>query len=127
MFWDVEISFEGFQKKVDDWYKDKEFELCDPPIDAQFALDLIFKTLIYDKYDYPYLTTMPETTKQMNSIMLDLILRKYSRAYRKYLRKMKLERRKEGDKHDQNLLRVLLGDEIVMLLKKRSKKSFSNR
>lgn len=109
MIWDDEISFEGFQKKVDDWYKDKEFELCDPPIDAQFALDLIFKTLIDDKYDYPYLTTMPETTKQTNSIKLDLILRKYSRAYRKHLRKMKLERRKEGDKHDQNLLRVLFG------------------
>lgn len=109
MIWSDEISFDGFQEKVNEWYKDKEFELCDPPIDAQFALDLIFKMLIDDKYDYPYLTTMPETTEQTNSIMLDLILRKYSRAYRKHLRKMKLERRKEGGggKHDQNLLRVL--------------------
>lgn len=107
MIWSDEISFKGFQEKVNEWYKNKEFELCDPPIDAQFALDLIFKTLIDDKYDYPYLTTMPETTEQTNSIMLDLILKKYSRAYRKHLRKMKLERRKEGNKHDQNLLRVL--------------------
>lgn len=107
MIWDNEISFEGFQKKIDDWYKDKEFELCDPPIDAQFALDLIFKALIDDKYDYQYLTGMSESVEQTNSIVLDLILRKYSRAYRKHLRKMKLERRKEGNKHDQNLLRVL--------------------
>ena len=94
MIWSDEISFEGFQEKVNEWYKDKEFELCDPPIDAQFALDLIFKTLIDDKYDYPYLTTMPETTEQTNSIMLDLILRKYSRVYRKYLRKLRKEKGK---------------------------------
>ena len=30
---------------------------------------------------------VPESTKQINSIMLDLILRKYSREYRKYVRK----------------------------------------
>ena len=91
MIWSDEISFEGFQEKINEWYKDKEFELCDPPIDAQFALDLIFKTLIDDKYDYPYLTTVTETTEQTNSIKLDLILRKYSRAYRKYLRKLRKE------------------------------------
>lgn len=44
MIWKEDISFEGFLNKVDKWYKDKEFELCDPPINAQFALDLIFKT-----------------------------------------------------------------------------------
>lgn len=89
MIWDHKISFDGFQEKINEWYKDNEFKLCDPPIDAQFALDLIFKTLIDDKEDYPYLTTMPETTEQTNSIMLDLILRKYSRKYRKYLKKSK--------------------------------------
>ena len=60
--------------------------MCDPPIEAQFALDLIFKTLVDDKEDYSYLTTMPESTEQTNSIMLDLILRKYSRKYRKFVR-----------------------------------------
>ena len=83
MIWNEEISFDGFRKKKDEWYKD--FELCDPPISAQFALDLIFKTLVDDK-NYPYLTTIPENTEQTNSIMLDLILRKYSREYRKYLK-----------------------------------------
>lgn len=89
MMWNEEISFEGLSKKINDWYKDKEFELCDPPIDAQYALDLIFKTLIDDKERYPYLTTMPESTEQINSIMLDLILRKYSKEYRKYIKRIK--------------------------------------
>lgn len=89
MIWNDNISFEGFQKKIDNWYADKDFELCDPPIDAQFALDLIFKTLVDDKVDYSYLTTMPESTEQTNSIMLDLILRRYSRKYRRFKRQQK--------------------------------------
>lgn len=89
MIWNDEISFEGFTKKIDDWYKDKDFELSDPPIDAQFALDLIFKTLVDDKENYPYLTTMNESKEQTNSIMLDLILKKYSKEYRRYLNRCK--------------------------------------
>lgn len=89
MIWNEEISFEGFTKKIDDWYKDKDFELSDPPIDAQFALDLIFKTLVDDKENYPYLTTMNESVEQTNSIMLYLILKKYSKEYRRYLNRCK--------------------------------------
>ena len=89
MIWNEEISFEGFTKKIEDWYKDKDFELSDPPIDAQFALDLIFKTLVDDKENYPYLTTMNESKEQTNSIMLDLILKKYSKEYRRYLNRCK--------------------------------------
>lgn len=89
MIWNDDVSFEGLSNKINEWYSDKEFELCDPPIDAQYALDLIFKTLIDDKENYPYLTTIPESTEQTNSIMLDLILRKYSREYRKYLKRIK--------------------------------------
>ncbi len=88
MIWDDSVSFEGLSKKVNDWYADKEFVLGDPPIEAQYALDLIFKTLIDDKEHYPYLTTMPESIEQTNSIMLDLILRKYSRKYRRYLKRL---------------------------------------
>lgn len=91
MIWGDDISFEGFQRIVDEWYRDKDFELCDPPINAQYALDLIFKTLIDDKENYPYLTTMPESTEQTNSIMLDLILRKYSRQYRKFRQQQKVK------------------------------------
>ncbi len=89
MIWDTDISFEGFQKRIESWYEEKEFELCDPPIDAQFALDLIFKTLIDDKEHYSYLTTMSESTEQTNSIMLDLILTRYSRKYRKFKKEKK--------------------------------------
>lgn len=89
MVWNDDISFKGLSNKINAWYRDKEFELCDTPIDAQYALDLIFKTLVDDKEHYPYLTTMPESTEQTNSIMLDLILRKYSREYRKYLKRIK--------------------------------------
>lgn len=88
MIWNKKISFEGFTEKIIEWYRDGVF-IGDPPIDAQFALDLIFKTLIDDKENYPYLTTIPETTEQTNSIMLDLILSRYSRKYRKYVRKIK--------------------------------------
>lgn len=89
MIWNEDISFEGFHKKIDDWYRDKDFELCDPPIDAQYALDLIFKILVDDKEHYSYLTSMPELIQQTNSIMLHLVLKKYSRKYRKFLRKVR--------------------------------------
>ena len=89
MIWEDDISFDGFQKRIDEWYKDKKFELCNPPINAQFALDLIFKTLVDDKEHFPYLTTNSESVEQTNSIMLDLILRKYSKKYRKYNKKQK--------------------------------------
>lgn len=89
MIWSSDISFNGFQKKVDDWYKGKDFELADPPINAQFALDVIFKTLVDDKEHYECLTTIPENTEQTNSIMLYLILTKYSRKYRKFKKALK--------------------------------------
>lgn len=89
MIWDESVSFEGFSKKINDWYDNNEVFLGDPPIEAQYALDLIFKTLIDDKEHYPFLTTIPESQKQTNSIMLDLILRKYSGKYRRYLKKLK--------------------------------------
>ena len=79
MIWPNDISFEGFRKKIDDWYANKHSEMCDPPIDAQFALDLIFKTLVDDKDHYQYLTTMPESNEQIHSILLDSIPRQYSR------------------------------------------------
>ena len=87
MIWNDDISFDGFHKKISEWYKNPDHLLGDPPIDAQYALDLIFKTLIDDKKQYPYLTTMPESTEQINYIMLKLILMKYSRKYRRYIRK----------------------------------------
>lgn len=89
MIWPDDISFEDYCRKKDDWFNNPDHFLGDPPINAQYALDLIFKTLIDDKHKYPYLTTIPESTEQVNSIMLELILQKYSRKYRKYLKRRK--------------------------------------
>ena len=89
MIWPEDISFEGFSQKISEWYEDENHFIGDPPISAQYALDLIFKTLIDDKENYEFLTTIPESTEQVNSIMLEMILQKYSRKYRKYLKKEK--------------------------------------
>ena len=94
MIWSKEISFDELDEKVPKWCKEHDF-LGDPPIDAQFALDLIFKTLIDDKEHLDYLTTMPGSIEQSNGLMLDMILWKYSRSYRKWKKKMMKERRKE--------------------------------
>ena len=91
MIWPDEVSFEGYSQKVSEWFEQPNLFLGDPPISAQYALDLIFKTLVDDREHYPYLTTIPESTEQTNSIMLELILQKYSKKYRKYLRKRRKE------------------------------------
>ena len=93
MIWPDDVSFEGYSKKVSEWVEQPDLFLGDPPISAQYALDLIFKTLVDDKEHYPYLTTIPESTEQTNSIMLELILQKYSKKYRKYLRKKRKEKK----------------------------------
>ena len=93
MIWPDDVSFEGYSKKVSEWFEQPDLFLGDPPISAQYALDLIFKTLVDDKEHYLYLTTIPESTEQTNSIMLELILQKYSKKYRKYLRKKRKEKK----------------------------------
>ena len=85
MIWPKEISFDGFGEKTSEWCKEHGF-IGNPPIDAQFALDLIFKTLVDDKKNFEYLTTMPESTEQINSIKLDLILWEYSPEYKKWIK-----------------------------------------
>ena len=93
MIWDKDISFEGYSKKKAEWFNNPDHFLGDPPISAQYALDLIYKTLVDDEENCrPYLTSMPETKEQTNSIMLEVILRKYSKKYRKYLKKLKKEK-----------------------------------
>ena len=95
MIWDDEVCFEGYSKIKEQWFNNPDHFLGDPPIDAQYALDLLFKTLIDDKEQYSYLTSMPESISQTNSIMLELILEKYSRRYRRYCKKLKKERSKK--------------------------------
>lgn len=92
MIWNEDMSFEGYTKKVSEWYENDEHFIGDPPIEAQYALDLIFKTLIDDKEQLPYLTAIPESCEQTNSLMLEMILRRYSRKYRKYIKKLGVRR-----------------------------------
>lgn len=49
MIWDKDISFEGYSKKKAEWFNNPDHFLGDPPISAQYALDLIYKTLVDDK------------------------------------------------------------------------------
>ena len=91
MIWPINVSFEGYSKKKDEFFKNTCYLIGDPPIKAQYALDLLFKTLIDDKENFEFLTTVPESTEQINCIMLELLLRKYSRKYRRYLKKEKKE------------------------------------
>ena len=92
MIWPDDVSFEGYFQKKTEWFNDPNHFLGDPPISAQYALDLIYKTLVDDKENYPYLTTLPETTEQTNSIMTEVILKKYSKKYRRYLKKLRKEK-----------------------------------
>ena len=85
MKWD-DVSIEEYFRKVDEWWSDGHL-LGDTPIGPQFALDLIFKTLVDDKENYPYLTTMSESQQQINSLMVVDILYRYSRKFRKMYKK----------------------------------------
>lgn len=58
-----------------------------PPINAQYALDLIFKTLVDDKERYPYLTTMSESVEQINGITLHLFAQKIQQKIQKTLQR----------------------------------------
>ena len=89
MIWPSDVSFEEQSEKKGKWYGTPNHFIGDVPIPAQYALDLIFKTLIDDEENLEYLTTMPESAEQTNSIMLEMILQKYSKKYRKYLNAQK--------------------------------------
>lgn len=79
------INIKNFRERINNWNKDNFIGDC--PIDAQYALDLIFRELIDTKGDIPYLTTIPESRDQTNSIMLHMILAKYDKKYRRMLKK----------------------------------------
>lgn len=116
MIWSSDISFEYFFKKIDDW--NKNTFIGDLPIDAQFALDLIFKTLIDDKENFEYLTTIPESVEQTNSIMLDLILTKYSKKYRKFKKTRRQKMNNHSDLTIKDLKTIInkLPDDMIVVV-----------
>lgn len=70
---------------------DRSYGLCSAPMPAQQAINLLVNYLLGDAY---YIA-MPMNSQQCNTIIVDDILRKYSRRYRKdvdqYLKKKRDE------------------------------------
>ena len=78
-------------KSYVDWFiENKEPDnLCDPPLDPQLALLFLCDYLLGEDW----YVAMPESQKQVNSAIVDEILFKYSKQYRKevkeYSKKLK--------------------------------------
>lgn len=86
--WKVDNEF-----KWSEWYDVNmcEDDLCDPPLDAQMALDILVEYLLTRDKGYTYLTALPESTQQVNSMAVDLILQKYSKDFKKEIRNIERE------------------------------------
>lgn len=71
-------------KRKNEWYSNEINESFNKQIDAQSAIELIFKILINDYDKYQYLIGIADSMNKKNGIMLDIILTKYSRKYMKF-------------------------------------------
>ena len=71
-------------KRTYEWYSYEINESFNKQIDAQSAIELMFKILINDYDRYQYLIGIADSMNKKNGIMLDIILTKYSRKYRKF-------------------------------------------
>ena len=60
----------------------EEGNLCPPPLNAQLAVYFLLDYLV----DVDWYTTMPMSTEQVNTEIVDLILRNYSKKYQKELK-----------------------------------------
>lgn len=67
-----------------DWLKanDDPKNLCDPPLDAQSAINFLCNYLLGEDW----YVVMPESTQQVNSVIVYEILQKYSKDFRKELK-----------------------------------------
>lgn len=68
-------------KSYVDWFTENKApdNLCDPPLDPQSALQFLCDYLLGEDW----YVVMPESQKQVNSAIVDEILFKYSKQYRK--------------------------------------------
>ena len=64
-----------------EWLKanDDPMNLCDPPLDAQSAVNFLCNYLLGENW----YVVVSESQKQVNSVIVDEILFKYSKQYRK--------------------------------------------
>lgn len=72
--------------------KENPYDLCPPCVDAQFTVDCLCEALLGPDYYF----ALPCCTTQGNAIILDEILRTYSKEYRKLIKKKQKELRKVG-------------------------------
>ena len=77
-------------KSYIDWIIENEDpdNLCDPPLDPQEALQFLCDYLLGEDW----YVAMPESQKQVNSAIVDGILYKYSKRYRKEIKQYMKER-----------------------------------
>jgi hypothetical protein len=63
----------------------KDCGLCDPPLEAQKAIRFLKDYLLGESWS----VTIPESTEQINSVIVWDILYKYSKEFRKELKQYK--------------------------------------
>jgi hypothetical protein len=69
-------------KTFTEWLDEQpDYGLCDPPMKAQMAIDYLF-----DYLDVPPIS-MPENCEQCNTAILYFILYKYSKKFRKEVKR----------------------------------------
>ena len=74
------MKFSEWLEKGWEKYKDN---ICPPPLEPQQALDFLTDYLLGEGW----YSTMPMSTKQINAEIVDKILDKYSKRYRKEKRR----------------------------------------
>lgn len=68
--------------KLTEWIDNQpNYGVCNPPMDADLALDFLFEYLIPGNYD-----PVPESRKQTNTHIVHEILMAYSKEYRREVR-----------------------------------------
>lgn len=78
---------EYFEKVV----TDKSYGLCAAPLNAQTAINILCDYLLGEDF---YIA-MPMSAEQCNTVIVDNILSKYSKEYRKKCKKQKAVRRND--------------------------------
>lgn len=68
-------------QKFTEWLKNDSIDcgVCDPPMEAQKAIDFLQNYLLGEGW----YVTVPESTRQVNTVIVFEILMKYSRKFRK--------------------------------------------
>lgn len=72
--------------------------MCDPPLDPQTAIQILYEYLLpecSERSGCGYIVTISESMEQINSVIVDHILNRYSKEYKKELKEYKAKREKK--------------------------------